>query len=315
MGEIWKPSDCSKLKLKVKKRSSLSGKVLKSGPLSPLSNNLGGRVGKNVKTVKRKNPFQCDSIRLKLAKCKEATSENKENELPNFKLNHNRPNFTLKPVHGEVDAGITIQITDGKSEFPQNNRTFNSQRKSKGFPTDWSLKTKIKFKSDAPFLWCTNLKSNVASRGTVNFIRCLNVPHPEGVTNKEIDLRVNFVKNLSYWKHPNLPCIPSFPLTESENHAIEGSFTNICKDLNMREKIMDTWRHSFQSVFTLARCGFCPYFYMCCQKFSCLFISSGVSDKEMMAIVTPTTKGLRGLLHKEGEMLVFRFKYFCTHRC
>ena len=305
MGEIWQPNDCAKLKLKVKKRSSLSVAVLKNGPLSPLSNNLSGRAGKNVKTAKRKNPFQCDSIRLKLAKCKEVTTDNKENELPNFRLDHIRSNFVLKPVHGEVDDGITTQITDEKSEFPQNYRTFNCQNKSEGFPTDWSLKTKIKFQSDAPFLWCTNLKSNVASRGTVSFIRCLNVPHPERLTNKDVDLRVNFVKNLSYWKHPNLPCIPSFPLTESESHPTESSFTNICKDLNMRENIMVTWRHSFQSVFTLAKCGFCPYFYMCCQKFSCLFISSGVSDKEMIAIVTPTTKGLRELLRKEGERIIF----------
>ena len=109
--------------------------------------------------------------------------------------------------------------------------------------------------------------------------------------------KIVFRKNLSYWIHPCLPGIPNFPLTQ----PLKPVAANICKDTLMQGEIMAHWVHSFQSVFTLVKCGYCPYFYMCCQKFIGLFIGANVAGlAEMGAIITPTTRGMRELWKKEG---------------
>ena len=300
MGDIWKPNASSKLR--IKKRNSFPGKMLIDVPTSPLSNILGSRRRKTVGTSKRKNPFQCESNKMKCTKYDERTSENKENEFSNFRITRDKLGCMLKSDHQGFETELNFENNNSKPGTLQNDIKGHHQRNSEGFPTDWSLKTKVKFKSDRPFSWCTKLKSSLSSKGIVNFVRCVNTLSSDGTVDEDEKFRVDFRKNLSFWRHPNLPCIPNFPLSNDENHIIlEKSFTNICKDVAIRENVMTTWTHSFQSVFTLARCGYCPYFYMCSQKFSCLFIGADVLGKEMIAIVTPTTKGLRELLHKEGE--------------
>lgn len=310
MDEIWKPNDCAKLKLKVKKRSSLSGRTLKGKvegkPMSPLSNIVNGRPKKYAGSTKRKNPFQCDKKQEKRAKYEEGSLENKENEFSHFRVLKDKKSCV---VHGEVFNNESIvnekkyENNDGKARLPKNEMGFSHQSSREGFPTDWSLKTKIRFKSDKDFSWCANLKSNHSSKGTVKFVRCIDEPvfAASESMDKSSALKINFRKNLSYWKHPDIPCIPSFPCPEKEN---QPSFTNICKDSVMRERIMETWAESFQSAFTLAKCGLCPYFYVCCQKLSCLFIGANVLCDGMIAVMTPTTKGLRELLQREGEFHV-----------
>ena len=312
MDDILRPSSCSRLKLKIKKRNSFSGRTLKSKaqaiPLSPLSNILNGRPRKDVGHCKRKNPFLFDRNEEKRGRYEEErTFENKENDFSHFKIAKGMETCVLKGEHQVYTCGTDFENNDGKSETPQADKTSSHQKSCEGFPTDWSLKTKIRFKSDKAFSWCTNLKSANSSKGTVNFVRCMNESVLDSEMERDTALKVNFRKNLSYWKHPHLPCIPSFPLPENDNQLLERSFTNICKEVALQKNIMATWTHSFQSVFSLARCGFCPYFYMCCQKFSCLFIGSGVLDEGMVSIITPTTKGFRQLLLKEGENMCLLF--------
>ena len=302
MGETWKPHDGSKLKLKVRKRTIISGKNLNDGPLSPLSiNGSCGKLGKNVGALKRKNPFLLNKKQAKCAKYDGRSSENKENEFSNFRVARDDIAHALESGPQRSNDGENLGDNDGKSKVPLNDTIFHHQTSSKGFPTDWSLKTKVKFKSDKPFSWCTNVKSTVLSKGTVNFVRCLPISNLDDIMDNDMSIKIDFRKNLSYWRHPSLPCIPNFPLSDNETNSLERTFTNICKDVAIKENVMKTWIHSFQSVFTLTRCGFCPYFYVCSQKFSCLFIGTGVLSEEMIGVVTPTTKGLRELLHKEGE--------------
>lgn len=59
--------------------------------------------------------------------------------------------------------------------------------------------------------------------------------------------------------------------------------------------------NSFRSVFQQLRAGQCPYFYLCANNFTALFLSTGSGkDSKVVAFLTPTTSGLRQALTKEG---------------
>lgn len=59
---------------------------------------------------------------------------------------------------------------------------------------------------------------------------------------------------------------------------------------------------SFRSVFQLLRMGHCPYFYLCANHFTVLFVSADVMGcAHTTALLAPTTGGFRQALRKEGE--------------
>lgn len=56
------------------------------------------------------------------------------------------------------------------------------------------------------------------------------------------------------------------------------------------------------SIFNQLRGGRCPYFYMCAHQFTVLFRAAGVGGKTSLhAIMTPTSRGIRESLRKEGK--------------
>lgn len=62
---------------------------------------------------------------------------------------------------------------------------------------------------------------------------------------------------------------------------------------------------SLRSVFHSLRSGHCPYFYLCANQFTALFLSAGVGGcPRVAALLTPTTSGLRQALGKEGKWIV-----------
>ena len=329
MDDKWSSNNQSKLKLKIKKRKSLSENFPRAKgegkPLSPLTNIGNGvsRPKRDAGSTKRKNPFQSDSKDLKRSKyIEDVTVKNKDTEYSLFELTRDKENVLISRENmmglalagdspGEVISN-NRRDDDGKPDVPQNESKFKNSYTGKDFPTDWTLKTKLKLKSDSSFSWCTNLKSAQSSLGVVKCIRCSNNDENDDVflglkdnMVEEEKQKIDFRKNLSYWIHPSLPGIPNFPLTQ----PLKPVATNICKDSVMQSEIMANWVHSFQSVFTLVKCGYCPYFYMCCQKFIGLFIGANVAGlAEISAVITPTTRGVRELLKKEGMQ-------FCKELC
>ena len=56
------------------------------------------------------------------------------------------------------------------------------------------------------------------------------------------------------------------------------------------------------------RAGHCPYFYVCTNSFTALFLSMATSkDNKVIAYLTPTTSGLRQALTKEGTTSIVYF--------
>lgn len=67
---------------------------------------------------------------------------------------------------------------------------------------------------------------------------------------------------------------------------------------------------SFTSAFHQLRSQHCPYFYFCTHQFTVLFRAAGVAGQSSQnAFLTPTTRGLREALKKEGQILFILLQF------
>ena len=80
-------------------------------------------------------------------------------------------------------------------------------------------------------------------------------------------------------------------------------------DPKISATLHNDWCESFRTLFGLLRARQCPFFYVCTHQFNVLFRASGIGDiAETHALMTPTTKGLRDILSKEGSLSIVLHK-------
>jgi len=167
---------------------------------------------------------------------------------------------------------------------------------SKEFPIDWSLKEKVKFISPMPMdVMKNNLKSVHETKGIRSFV--------SNSTEEFI-----FSENLYNWVHPNIPGMQRFPLRKKFTGTVlkeESTLSLLANNKPFQEILMLEWRKSFESLFSMLKTGYCPYFYLCSYQFTILFKAHSIGNDGMVAIVTPTTKGFRKMLSDEG--ITFEF--------
>jgi len=58
---------------------------------------------------------------------------------------------------------------------------------------------------------------------------------------------------------------------------------------------------SFTSVYQQLKAKLCAYFYVCTHQFTVLFHVTGSNLCDIVAMVTPTTRGFRESLENEGK--------------
>ena len=300
------------IKLKVKKRRpSLplnANRVLKPKNSTP----------DTTKALKRSNPFSCtprkkpnisresrkaDSWLFKaLDKVNDGNvGDNTDDQLQDklaindIKLNGFNDNKNLKPASFkalDTDTGNgRYQPTEEKGELL--------------FPVDWSLKTKLRFTSSRSFSWCNTLKTKEESKGLAMFVRCGSADTAQ-LPSADEESRAVFQKGTMVWIHPSLPWLNLFPRNSHNNHKL-GKKPNApsIQDPEILECIHQHWTTSFRSVFNLLRVGYCPYFYLCANHCSMVFKAAGITERsDIEVLISPTTKGLREALGKEGLYLV-----------
>lgn len=57
---------------------------------------------------------------------------------------------------------------------------------------------------------------------------------------------------------------------------------------------------SFHSVLQQLQYGHCPYFYVCADSWTILFMSQQLVKPHGLALLTPTTSGFRDVMKKQG---------------
>ena len=104
-----------------------------------------------------------------------------------------------------------------------------------------------------------------------------------------------------YWQYPWLPWLSLFPRDSRVPLTSPTGSSNIGMDPNISSVLLNDWCESFRSLFGLLRARQCPYFYVCTHQFNVLFRAAGIGGvAEIHALMTPTTRGLREILRRDG---------------
>lgn len=162
------------------------------------------------------------------------------------------------------------------------------------FPLDWTLKTKARFTSPHPFSWVSSMKTHQEAEGISRYVRGIS-----NTSQGSVDAQCELQRHLMLWMHPSLPFIRLFPRMETK--ATAPTQLSVLQDQQVVGALKEDWSTSFRSVFQLVKSGHCPYFYLCANQFSALFLSVGVgSSHSTTVLLTPTTRGFRQSMKKEG---------------
>lgn len=280
LSKTWQ-QPTSRIKLKVKKR-----RPSKSSHQIDNQDKANTSEQDRVVSVKRNNPFGCSAAAKRRPSNTTNPFDNKLFQALDGQIDGpiypkviqsdtTAEIFTEKPQSLAKDEETTISHEDNDET------TQEQQQQNHIFPIDWSLKTRARFTSPKSFNWTGSLKSAEIANSITRFVRCCDDGDSSPST---LNSACNF------WMHPSLPSMQLFPRHSSTKKYDEDIVSGLQKD----------WVSSFHSLFNLLRCGHCGYFYVCAGHCTMLFMAdnSGIS-----AIITPTTKGLRDALDREGMVL------------
>ncbi|NXS44389.1 DONS protein, partial [Balaeniceps rex] len=170
------------------------------------------------------------------------------------------------------------------------------------FPADWSIKTRLLFKSSQPFTWAEHLKAQEEAQGFAQHCRATETNLPQSVEEPKLstELRCAFQQSLVYWLHPSLPWLQLFPRIRADK-KIAGKANPWSQDEALQQALMSDWSVSFTSLYNLLKAKLCPYFYICTYQFTVLFRAAGLAGSDVItAVISPTTRGLREAMRNEG---------------
>jgi len=161
-------------------------------------------------------------------------------------------------------------------------------------PMDWSLKNRATFTSPQSWLWGEHLSTVEAASSVTGGVRCLNIA--DGAHCLDTSASTQFHAACLYWQHPSLPGLPLYPRFGQTRVSKEP----LRFSPEMNRFIFTEWINSLQAVYQLVKARQCPFFYVCHSSFTCLFRAAGVGgSQQMMALLTPTTSGIRAALRRE----------------
>jgi hypothetical protein len=204
--------------------------------------------------------------------------------------------------HKDLETSVTKLETnileesdsDSKAEV---NVSSTSENWSTFFPPDWSLKTRIRVMSQEALAWSSQMKTSQETEGICNFLQCTG--------NKTEDCQPAFKRCLLQWVYPALPWLQLFPPAQ-EDVKLQAL------DPHCYTALQEEWRESFQSVYHLLRSDRCPFFYLCATHFTVLFRVKGMGGAVAIhALLTPSTKGFRDVLVKEGDTCIYSMLQPC----
>ncbi|CAD5117285.1 DgyrCDS6072 [Dimorphilus gyrociliatus] len=297
----WKrPNDILKGRKKKKKlpavRSLSDGDFSTQGPAT-----VNRKPG-----VKRKNPFLSQQSLSKSPRINIKSENPDDNSV--FSRLQKQPSFNQSFNSDEVLAGDDYEKLINDFEVPSSE---NLNSSSKQVPeekqneqstiwstVDWSLKTKLRFLSNEPFDWCQPLRTSEEADSISEFVELKNLLHNEEKTPHVLKRRLKSANML--WQHPVFPWLKLFPRLESSSPKSSARLPNLLSD-DAQKLIIDSWKNSLTSLYTMLKAGKCPYFYLNAPFFTALFKSPMLHPEEIMTVaLTPTSVGLRKALSSEG---------------
>ncbi|KAH7281453.1 hypothetical protein KP509_36G048400 [Ceratopteris richardii] len=175
---------------------------------------------------------------------------------------------------------------------------------SNKLPLDLSLKTSVRFTSDASFERCERITNQDLYVGMKNFLimsrgqePCTAQNNMEVANMSQNKVEVSFAEALHSWIYPQ-SVLPSSVLSALASAAAHGSSS----EEEFLSKRQLAWEDSFRSLYYIFRNGQCDLFYFSTQQFLAMFISGGILKKnknEISAYISRSTRGLRALFQEQ----------------
>ncbi|KAL8573574.1 hypothetical protein ACOMHN_047844 [Nucella lapillus] len=216
------------------------------------------------------------------------------------------PNPAGDAGNGKVTASIALS-GDAESEDSE------ERQGREGIPLDWSLKVKLRIvfhtdlfppprPSENRTMHMTGImlmepSEERKSRAMLGFVH--NKPLTEGQTLSGVEeVMLSLRQCCHYWVYPFLPGFPDFPrITTYKRDQVS---LELGDKPEVQKVLLSSWLESIASVYEQVKRGQCPYFYMCAHHFTALFYVSVAGGNILSACVTPTTRGLREAMTREG---------------
>nr|XP_045603557.1 protein downstream neighbor of son homolog isoform X1 [Procambarus clarkii] len=302
-----RPDDVMRVrKLKVRRKALQARMISSSAPLQTLAPVNGNINASNGHGLKRRNPFKhSPNKRLKTEEDNdlECTSDMTLFQLlnPTAATNKNnlRQNYSFSNL---IKKELEAEDID-KEDVESSKVTWSDY-----LAIDWSLKSKVRFKSHKLLPWKHNFKTSEEASGTTGFVRCLSSLSDES-EDRTLDTSANaqFYQCCLVWQYPNLPWLQLFPRDNLKYNSQTGLFGT---DQKLANSLRSDWSESLRSLHQLLRVRQCPYFYVCGPTFTCLFRAAGVAGiLQAHALITPTTRGFRDAMKEEDIEFEMPFHY------
>ncbi|XP_047505135.1 protein downstream neighbor of son homolog [Pieris napi] len=296
----WKtPNQVMQIHKLKKRKKALQERMKQSSNSIPTETSSSSKTSVNLDFSrilngdKRKNPFSKTAAQQnKKVKLDDTIQLDESNDKTLFAL-LNLPKVIEKPAH-EVDTEKLSTFSNLLQKFTAVHTVENKviEKKYKKLPIDWALKTKLRLMSAKPFPWTNKLKASEEASGITGFVRCLDTTSSSTL---DTSPRARFHQTCLYWQHPHLPWLNLFPRS---GRVAATSF--LATNEEVKKALLTEWTESFRSLFQLLRALHCPYFYVCGNTFTCLFLAAGICGMtEPTALIAPTTRGFRQTLRQE----------------
>ena len=142
-------------------------------------------------------------------------------------------------------------------------------------------------------------------------MRCINSLNSGEWTTLDTSNNAQFHQGCLLWQYPWLPWLSLFPRDTRAPVTTPNASVHIGLDAGISACMVADWSESFRSLFGLLRARQCPFFYVCTHQFNVLFRAAGIGGvAETHALMTPTTRGLREILRREGIYYLI-YHYSC----
>ncbi|XP_076466135.1 protein downstream neighbor of son homolog [Babylonia areolata] len=184
-----------------------------------------------------------------------------------------------------------------------------------GVPLDWSLKAKLRIVLDTDLLPASRLADD-RNAALTRFMLMEPSPHrkagalsgfvhsrplhEEGSAADGERMLYYLRQCCHYWVTPSLPGFPAFPRILPPSAFRDHTSLELADKPELQKALHKNWVESFGSVYEQLKTDQCPYFYVCCQQFTALFFVHTAGGRKVSACITPTTRGLRQALLREG---------------
>ncbi|XP_037793098.1 protein downstream neighbor of son homolog [Penaeus monodon] len=290
-----KPGDVMRVRKLKAKRKALQARMSALTPLQILAPAKGLSDATEGRGIKRRNPFKCSPNK------KQRAEEDGDLEITSdaslFRmLSPSAPK--QKASSQQVYSFSNILKLQQQEELSLETEEVPSVTWTEQLAVDWSLKSRVRFKSTKPLPWKHNFKTSEEASGTTGFVRCLNSTS-DNSEDRTLDTSPNaqFYQCCLIWQYPSLPWLQLFPRDNLKATTQTGLFGT---DKKLGDAIHAEWSESLRSLHQLLRVRQCPYFYVCGPTFTCLFRAAGVAGiSQAHALITPTTRGFREAMRNE----------------